>query len=254
MESPRDILPDCPRFQSEFPAYLYGEILPEAGEALERHLESCAACREELTALKETRGALDRWIVPSLAEDPATLAHQARTAVGPAPATVPALPVRRGRMTRFTARLLGAAAGLVFALSLFSTEASVGSGRLDLSFALPGLRSNPTPEPIHEPTLDDDRLRAIAQQEVSTQTASMQRSQLELSRMTREELIQEVYRLSRAVDQALVQNQQRFDSKLTDMQRTFEANDSAQRRAIQEIVELLQPRSSNEHIRPASNR
>lgn len=249
MEHPREDLPDCTQVRGEFPAYLYGEIPPEAGGLLERHVAGCAACREQLDSLRETRGALDRWIVPSDGADPAELARSARAAAAAPPAVLAAVPPRRSRLTRLSARLMGAAAGLVFALCLFSTEASVEAGRLDLSFALPGLRRAHDVAPTSEPPALDDRLRAIAAQEVSTRAASMQRSQVELSRMTREELIQEIYRLSQAVDQARAQDRQVFDARLSEMQRRYEANDLAQRRAIQDIAESISP-----YIRPASNR
>lgn len=249
MEPTRDVVPDCTPFRSELPAYLYGEIVPEAGVALERHVDGCAACREELATLKETRGALDRWIVPSDGADSVQLARSIRSAAGEPPPLVAVAPRRRARLTRLSARLMGAAAGLIFALCLFSTEASVEAGRLDLSFALPGLQREPDVAPTSEPRALDDHLRAIAAQEVSTRAASMQRSQLELSRMTREELIQEVYRLSQAVDQARAQDKQALDARLEELQRLLESNDLAQRRAIQDIAKSISP-----YIRPASNR
>jgi hypothetical protein len=43
---------------------LYGEADPETTRRLSAHLEACAACREEMTALREVRGRLADWTQP----------------------------------------------------------------------------------------------------------------------------------------------------------------------------------------------
>jgi hypothetical protein len=45
-------------------AYLYGEVGADERVVVERHLETCAACREELDALRALRGCLAEWTPP----------------------------------------------------------------------------------------------------------------------------------------------------------------------------------------------
>jgi len=49
---------ECRRVQSRFEAYLAGELTPESGRKLEKHLASCPLCREELEAERLLRRAL----------------------------------------------------------------------------------------------------------------------------------------------------------------------------------------------------
>jgi anti-sigma factor RsiW len=44
--------------------YLYGELGPGDREAFERHLSSCADCREEAAGLRTTRTQLESWAPP----------------------------------------------------------------------------------------------------------------------------------------------------------------------------------------------
>ena len=46
-------------------AYLYDEADPAARAAFDAHLETCAACRDELTELHGVRGQLGRWTLPA---------------------------------------------------------------------------------------------------------------------------------------------------------------------------------------------
>ena len=45
-------------------AYLYGEIDPVLTREVERHLESCAACTEDVTSLQAVRQDLESWVPP----------------------------------------------------------------------------------------------------------------------------------------------------------------------------------------------
>src|SRR5262245_2754161 len=97
-----ELEPDCGRIRNELSALLYEELAPDARLAVETHLASCDACREELAALRETRALLARWETPASTEDPRAVARSvaalARTPVAPA-----ALP-RTGRLVRWSAR------------------------------------------------------------------------------------------------------------------------------------------------------
>jgi anti-sigma factor RsiW len=50
-------------------AYLYGEIDPAARQAVDAHLESCAACADEVTALGGVRSGLGVWAPPDVELD-----------------------------------------------------------------------------------------------------------------------------------------------------------------------------------------
>src|SRR5262245_37069416 len=190
--SNQDLTPDCGRIRNELSAYLYGELAPEGTTALEQHLASCAACRDELAGLRETRKLLERWETPRASEDPRQLARSiaelARAEERPAPRA------RRGKLVRWSAILSGAAAALVFTLSVFNTQATVADGGFQLSFRLPGTAATAS-GPAWE-----DRVRAIAAQEVSMHSANLRNNQQELmqrySQMTREEMQQELLRVT----------------------------------------------------------
>jgi len=44
---------ECDRYRKEFAAFLYGEMSPEQGQAIEAHLETCARCRREMNMIKK---------------------------------------------------------------------------------------------------------------------------------------------------------------------------------------------------------
>jgi anti-sigma factor RsiW len=50
----------CDAVTKAIPLYYYGELAPEAEEAVEEHLHSCAACGEDLARLKSLAAAFDR--------------------------------------------------------------------------------------------------------------------------------------------------------------------------------------------------
>jgi anti-sigma factor RsiW len=239
--SNQDLTPDCGRIRNELSAYLYGELAGEGKTALEQHLAGCAPCRDELLALRETQKLLERWETPRAAEDPRQLARSvaelARAEGRPAPRAV------RGRLVRWSAILSGAAAALVFTLSVFATEATLADGSFHISFRLPGARPS-----ANLPDLDEERVRAISAQEVSLQMASLKQDQQELlqrySQMTREEMQQELLRLSQALDVALAQRERTWDTRLTHFGQEAARADREQRRVITDLAALVVPASN----------
>jgi anti-sigma factor RsiW len=235
--SNQELNPDCGRMQNELSAYLYGELAGEGTAALEQHLASCAACRDELAGLRETQKLLGRWETPQDGEDPRQLARKiaelARAEKNP-------VPRRRGRLVHWSAVLSGVAAALLFTLSVFSADVTLSGGSLELRFRLPGTGSSVARSDW------DERMHAIATQAVSAQTNILREAQEELlqrwSRMTREELQQELLRLSQAVDVALAQNQRTWDTRLSYVSQEAARNDLEQRRVISDLAAYVVPR------------
>lgn len=63
----------------ELVAYLYGESTPVKAELFRRHLDACAACREELAAFGGVREGLGEWRAQVLGSLPALDIHEAFT-------------------------------------------------------------------------------------------------------------------------------------------------------------------------------
>ncbi|MGE4580320.1 MAG: anti-sigma factor [Desulfuromonadales bacterium] len=51
----------CP--EEELTLYYYGELEPDERRAIEKHLEGCAACRQQLAALEPLLGALPKPVI-----------------------------------------------------------------------------------------------------------------------------------------------------------------------------------------------
>jgi hypothetical protein len=66
----------CERAE-EFVTYLYGETTPEESRVFRRHLEACAVCREELTALGGVREAVGVWRAEALGSLPSLNINEA---------------------------------------------------------------------------------------------------------------------------------------------------------------------------------
>lgn len=238
---PDDLVPDCGRVRNELAAFVYGELAPDAHAALERHLEGCAACRDERDALEDTRRVLARWQTPAASEDPRALARSIAAQAAPAARPAP----RRARLVRWSALLSGAAAAALFVLSVLSAQVRLDQGRFELSFGLPGARPAPAPR-IGEGDWRDE-VRTIASeagsqaalQEVAVRTASLEQSQAEsfqrLTQMTREELL----RLAQAVDSALAQKQESFDARLQRLGEEARQADLETQRALTQLVNYL---------------
>jgi hypothetical protein len=58
-------------------AYLYGEAAPPEAEAFRRHLQDCAACREELSAFGAVREAVGEWRAEAMNVPPSLELHEA---------------------------------------------------------------------------------------------------------------------------------------------------------------------------------
>jgi hypothetical protein len=238
--SNQDLTPDCGRIRNELSAYLYGELAPEGTMALEQHLAGCAACRDELAALGETQKLLERWETPRSAEDPRQLARSiaelARAEGRGSPRA------GRGRLVRWSAILSGAAAALVFSLGVLNTQAAFADGTFQVSFHLPGAAAT---GPVSR---WDERMRTIAAQEISTRSASLQRDQQELaqriSQMTREEIQQELLRVTQALDVVLAQRERTWDTRLTQFGQEALRADLEQRRVINDLAALVVPASN----------
>ena len=69
----------------ELVAYLYGESTPVKAELFRRHLDACAACREELAAFGGVREGLGEWRAQVLGSLPALGIHEAFTNATPPP-------------------------------------------------------------------------------------------------------------------------------------------------------------------------
>ena len=67
----------------ELVAYLYGEATPVKAELFRRHLDACAACREELAAFGGVREGLGEWRAQVLGSTPALDLHEAFTNAAP---------------------------------------------------------------------------------------------------------------------------------------------------------------------------
>lgn len=241
--SNQELNPDCGRIRNELSAYLYGELAPDGNNALEQHLEGCAACRDELAGLRETRMLLGRWETPRGGEDPRQLAQAIAELAQAEQRQAPR--VGRGRLVRWSALLAGAAAALLFTLSLLNTEATLADGGFQIRFRLPGA------QPAAPRSDWEERMRVIAAQEVSVRAASQQRDQQELlqrfSRMNREEMQQELLRLSQAMDVALAQNQRTWDTRLANLGQEAARADREQRRVISGLAAYAA------YVVPASN-
>lgn len=64
--------------------YLYGELPPAARAAVDDHVRACPACQHQLSAWRETQGALDAWKVPASARRTDAFPRAARWAVAAA--------------------------------------------------------------------------------------------------------------------------------------------------------------------------
>jgi anti-sigma factor RsiW len=57
---------NCTQVRELLPNWLYGDLEPELTKAVDEHLQSCAACREEETLLAEVRRLLDHAPAPKI--------------------------------------------------------------------------------------------------------------------------------------------------------------------------------------------
>ena len=237
---------DCERARAELPGFVYGELAADTRAALERHLEGCVPCRDELATLRDTRRLLDRWETPVVAEDTLELARSIAAEARRSSPPIASRP-RRARLVRLSAMLAGAAAALLFTLSVLGASASYSGGRLQLDMALPGARPSAA-EPQWSTAELDQRMRAIAAQEVSERSAALHVDQQELlqrcSLMTKEELAQEILRLTQVVDVVLAENQRALDTRLASWKRDADVRDLEQRQAINDLATYIRPVSN----------
>lgn len=110
---------DCDAVREDLPAWLYDELEGQARLQIERHLNSCSACRADADELRETMQTLDAWEFDISAAIPADSCGASLTWA-----------------QRLRPCLTGAAAAVVvFALlGMFGASVRMGEGRLTLSF------------------------------------------------------------------------------------------------------------------------
>lgn len=104
----------CPQWNEQWVAHLYGELETEEAGRLERHLETCVACREQLERLTESSRLLRR-AAPVVPATPRWTVVEPRRGLSPAWAFVAGL----------------ACASVMFALGLFAAprlDLTAGSG------------------------------------------------------------------------------------------------------------------------------
>jgi len=247
--NPHELSPDCARFRAELAGLVYDELAPDPRAALEEHVSGCAACGEELATLRDTRRMLARWETPTTSEDPRALARAIVQRAAGAPAAAPA--PRRARLVRLSAVLSAVAAAVLFLLALLGTQLNAGDGRLELSFGLPGAR--PAPGRAPGGGLDEALVRTIANDVVDDafvqRGAAFRQDQEELlqrySLMSREEMQQELLRLSRAVDLALAEKERAYEQRLEALGREAVRADLEQRDRIQDLYQILPASNSD---------
>ncbi|MSR62498.1 MAG: hypothetical protein EXS08_08640 [Planctomycetes bacterium] len=231
-----DLTPDCGRMRNELAGYLYGELALDARTLLEAHLEGCGACREELSGLRETQALLGRWETPPANDDPRELAAAIAARAGQA---LPRLAVqpRRARLVRWSALLCGAAAALLFLLSVLGTRVSFEGGNLQLSFALPGASA-----PAPRDTLSADEVQAYIAQQVALHTSHLEQNFEQSQRALYQRVAQmnkeELLRLAQTVDYALDQNQEALNSRLNNFARTAASTDAQTIQALNQLATM----------------
>jgi len=227
-----DLTPDCGRMRNELAGYLYGELALDARTLIEEHLAGCAACREELAGLRETQALLARWETPPANDDPRELAAAIAARAGQALPRLVA-PTRRGRLVRWSALLSGAAAAVLFTLSVLGTQASFADGHFALSFSLPGASAS-----APRGALSADEVQAYVAQEVALRTSHLEQSQEELFQRVTQMTHEEQLRLAQIVDYALAQSQESVNTRLASLARTAYSADAQAAQAINDLATM----------------
>jgi predicted anti-sigma-YlaC factor YlaD len=112
---------NCTEVRVRLPLYLYHDLKPDEGAAVERHLTTCAACRRERADLERVRRALAAVPAPAVQVDLTRLFEQT--------ANWQAGRARRWRRAAFALCSLAAALLVAVAVRL---EVRVGAGQLVL--------------------------------------------------------------------------------------------------------------------------
>jgi hypothetical protein len=224
-----DELPsDCGRVRNELASLLYDELAPEAHARISTHLVGCEPCRDELQALGDTRALLSRWETPRVEDDERELA---RTIAARARTPEPVRP-HSARWVRWVAVVSGAAAAGLFTLSLLNARVSSEQGRFELSFGF----AAPTAAPA---SLSRDELRTVVAQEVAQRAEALQQDQQALVQRLLALNQQELLRLSQAVDLALAQNQETWNTRLLTLGQEAARADIETRQALTSLASYL---------------
>jgi len=64
---------NCPDVRPKLPALVYDDLSPAEADAVRRHLDACAGCRDEFAGLAHARAALDMVPVPAVKVEVARL-------------------------------------------------------------------------------------------------------------------------------------------------------------------------------------
>jgi anti-sigma factor RsiW len=100
----------------EIMAHLDGELSPDQAQSVSAHIESCAACQNLMTSLRNTSQSISSWVVGSV---PAQLeSNVAKSVAHPASATPNAFPRIHWTRKQWIERLTVAAAAAVLLVSI----------------------------------------------------------------------------------------------------------------------------------------
>ena len=175
----------------ELVAYLYGESTPVKAELFRRHLDACAACREELAAFGRVREGLGEWRAEVLGSLPSLGIHEAFTN-----ATRPGDVRRRSAAAAlrefFSLSPLWLRAGVAAAVAAFCALAALTLARTEVRWGADGLafRAGITEraviervtERIQEPARSgytEEQVAAIVSERLKEAKAQWQASQAE---------------------------------------------------------------------------
>lgn len=175
----------------ELVAYLYGESSPVKAELFRRHLDACAACREELAAFGGVREGLGEWRAAVLGSLPTLDIHEAFTnATRPRPERKRSAAAALGEF--FTLSPLWLRAGAVAAVLAVCALAALTLARAEVRWDADGLAfrtgvparvvTQRVGEKVQEPArgvYTEEQVAAIVSERVKEAKAQWQASQPE---------------------------------------------------------------------------
>lgn len=118
---------NCNDVREHLASYLYDELPDETRVRVDQHLESCAACAQEVASLRGTVRALDAWKVPGVGRSEEDASRRVRADS----------PARHGTwFCSLRAAAVGAAAAIVMFAALVYTQARIErrNGNLMIAF------------------------------------------------------------------------------------------------------------------------
>ncbi len=229
MKQANDPIP-CSAIQDELAALLYGELEGDSSAQVERHLESCDACRGVLEGFARTKHALDAWSPPA-SGDAGDAWREAREVARGA---------RRRSLVAHRKRsvLLGLAASLLvfLGLSALGAELDWRAGRVTLSFELPWISSESELADAGDWTQEMRRIaRAAADERLAAWDASQGGRLADWSLREAEERS----RLVHAIDRARELDRESFANVLSSFQRGAAQEIRFTREAVTELASFV---------------